>query len=65
MLSTIKYGHLTLDCEYDYDPPDFSVGDYGAIFLHAVYVEGNDILELLSDKTIRHIENDLFQVIRG
>lgn len=65
MITTIKYGHLTLDCEHDYDPPDRSVGDYGAVFLHAVYVDGNEITELLSDKALGHIETSIHEAMRG
>ncbi len=63
MLTTIKYGHLTLDCDYYQEPADRGVGYYGYIELYGVFHAGQDITELLSDQAIEAIEDMIFEQV--
>lgn len=50
-----------LDCEYDYEEPDHSVGFYGGVMLETACINGQNIYEMLSDKAINGIEQEIFE----
>ena len=57
----IKYMDCTLECEFDYDEPDHSVGYNGGVILEAVWIGNNNIYEMLSDQSISDIEQEIFE----
>ena len=57
----IKYMDCTLECEFDYDEPDHSVGYNGGVILEAVWIGDNNIYEMLSDQSISDIEQEIFE----
>jgi hypothetical protein len=57
----IKYMDCVLDCEYDYEEPDHSVGFYGGVMLETACINGQNIYEMLSDKAINGIEQEIFE----
>ena len=59
----IKYMDCTLECEFDYEEPDHSVGYNGGVQLEAVWIGDNNIYEMLSDKAITGIEQAIYEVM--
>lgn len=51
----------TLECEFDYEEPDHSVGYNGGVQLEAVWIGDNNIYEMLSDKAIASIEQAIYE----
>ena len=51
----------TLECEFDYEEPDHSVGYNGYVKLEAVWIGDNEIYEMLSDKAIASIEQEIYE----
>ena len=58
---TINYMDCVLDCEFDYEDADHSVGYNGCVMLHSACIEGNDIQPMLSQKAIDAIEQLIFE----
>ena len=58
---TINYMDCELNCEYDYEEPDHSVGYNGGVRLEAVWIGENDIYEMLSKKCIANIEQEIYE----
>ena len=50
---------VILDVEYDYEGPDHSVGYNGGVQIHTIKHEGVDIYDLLSDKVIQSIADEI------
>jgi len=57
----IKYMDCTLKCEFDYEEPDHSVGYNGGVMLEAAWIGDNNIYEMLSDKAIAGIEQEIYE----
>lgn len=50
---------IILDVEYDYEGPDHSVGYNGGVQIHTIKHEGVDIYEIISDKVIKSIADEI------
>jgi hypothetical protein len=50
-----------LDCEFDYEEPDDSVGYSGGVMLETACIAGQNIYEMLSEKSIAGIEQELYE----
>jgi hypothetical protein len=59
----IKYMDCTLECEFDYEEPDHAVGYNGCVTLEAVWIGENEIYEMLSQKAIDSIEQEIFEAM--
>jgi hypothetical protein len=57
----IKYMDCTLECEFDYEEPDHAVGYNGYVKLEAAWIGENEIYEMLSDKAIASIEQEIYE----
>jgi len=57
----IKYMDCTLECEFDYEEPDPSVGYNGYVKLEAAWIGENEIYEMLSEKAIAGIEQEIYE----
>jgi hypothetical protein len=58
---TINYMDCKLDCEFDYEEPDHSVGYNGGVMLETACINGQNIYEMLSEKAIAGIEQEIFE----
>ena len=58
---TINYMDCVLDCEFDYDDADHSVGYDGGVQLETACINGQNIYEMLSEKHIKGIEQEIFE----
>ena len=58
---TINYMDCVLDCEFDYEEPDRSVGYDGGVMLNSACINGQNICEMLSEKHIQGIEQEIFE----
>jgi hypothetical protein len=61
MQLTIKYMDCVLDCEFDYEEPDDSVGYSGGVMLETACIADQNIYEMLSEKSIAGIEQELYE----
>jgi hypothetical protein len=61
MEMTINYMDCVLDCEFDYEDADHSVGYNGGVMLHSACINGQNICEMLSEKHIQGIEQEIFE----
>jgi hypothetical protein len=61
MEMTIKYMDCKLDCEFDFEDADYSVGYDGCVMLHSACINGQNICEMLSEKHIQGIEQEIFE----
>lgn len=61
MQITINYMDCVLDCEYDYEEPDHTVGYNGGVMLETACIAGQNIYEMLTDKAIAGIEQEIFE----
>ena len=61
MQTVINYMDCVLDCEFDYEEPDRSVGYNGGVMLEAVWIGNNNIYEMLSEKSIANIEQQIYE----
>ena len=50
-----------IDCEFEYEDADHSVGYNGAVILETAYINGQNIYEMLADKHIAGIEEEIFR----
>jgi hypothetical protein len=50
-----------LDCEFDYEDADDSVGYNGAVYLETACINGQNIYEMLSEKAIAGIEQEIYE----
>ena len=50
-----------LDCEFDFEDADHSVGYNGCVMLHSACINGQNIYEMLSEKHIEGIEQEIFE----
>jgi hypothetical protein len=50
---------VLLDIEYDYEEPDYSVGDNGGVQIHSIKHQGVDIWDLLSDKVVQSLAQEI------
>jgi hypothetical protein len=58
---TINYMDCVLDCEFDYDDADHSVGYDGGVQLETACINGQNIYEMLSEHHIKGIEQEIFE----
>ncbi len=58
---TINYMDCKLDCEFAFEEPDHSVGYNGAVYLETACINGQNIYEMLSEKSIDGIEQEIFE----
>ena len=58
---TVKYGNINLECEYDFEDADDTVGYPGGVQLESAYIGDNNIYEMLSDDTIKFIEEQIWE----
>ena len=58
---TINYMDCKLDCEFDYEDADDSVGYNGAVYLETACINGQNIYEMLSEKAIANIEQEIYE----
>lgn len=63
MQINITRGDIPMMVEYDFDEPDRSVGYPGAVTVEAIYVGDHNIIEIVSDKEIDNISQDIFERI--
>jgi hypothetical protein len=61
MEMTVKYMDCVLDCEFDYEDADYSVGFNGAVILESASINGQNIFEMLEVKHIEGIEEEIFR----
>ncbi len=61
MQLTIKYMDCVLDCEFDYEEPDDSVGYNGGVMLETACINDQNIYEMLSEKAIAGIEQEIYE----
>lgn len=61
MITTVQYGDISLECEFDFEDADHSVGYNGSVQLYSVCIGQNDIYDMLADKTIQFIENLIWE----
>lgn len=61
MKTIINYMDCTIECEFDYEEPDHSVGYNGGVMLEAVWIGENNIYEMLSEKAIASIEQTIYE----
>ena len=61
MEMTINYMDCVLDCEFDYEDADHSVGYNGCVMLHSACINGQNICEMISEKHIEGIEQEIFE----
>jgi hypothetical protein len=61
MQTTIKYMDCVIDCEFGYEDADYSVGYNGGVILETAYINGQNIYEMLADKHIAGIEEEIFR----
>ena len=57
----IKYMDCVLDCEFDYEEPDQSVGYAGFVRLETACVAGQNIYEMLKEDHIEGIEQEIYE----
>lgn len=50
---------ITLDVEYDYEDADHSVGLPASIQIHSIKHQGVDLYEIISDKVIESIGQEI------
>ena len=58
---TVKYGDINLECEYDFEDADDTVGYLGGVQLYGAWIGEHNIFEMLSDKTIKFIEELIWE----
>ena len=57
---------IKLHIHYDTEPSDPSVGLFGTqIFMNGIYHKGDDIYELISEKTREFLEDRLVEYVNG
>ena len=61
MEMTINYMDCVLDCEFDYDDADHAGGYCGGVQLETACINGQNIYEMLSEKHIKGIEQEIFE----
>jgi hypothetical protein len=61
MQIAINYMDCIIDCEFEYEDADHSVGYSGAVILETAYINGQNIYEMLADKHIAGIEQTIFE----
>ena len=61
MEMTINYMDCVLDCEFDYEDADDTVGYCGGVQLETACINGQNIYEMLSEKSIADIEQEIFE----
>ena len=65
MQTVINYMDCVLDCEFNYEEPDHSVGYNGGVMLEAVWIGNNNIYEMLSEKAIANIEQQIYEEMQN
>lgn len=63
MEATIKYLNCTLKCKYDLEKADYTVGLNACVMVYAVFIEGFNIIEMLSEKALNDIENIIYKTM--
>lgn len=63
MEATIKYLNCTLKCKYDFEKADYTVGLNDCVMVYAVFIEGCNIIEMLSEKALNDIENIIYKTM--
>ena len=60
------YDGIKLDIQYETEPGDASVGLFGTqVYMLGILHKGDDIYELISEKTRKFLEDELMEYVNG
>jgi dTDP-glucose pyrophosphorylase len=57
----IEYYEVEFEVEYTFIEGDFSTGLTDAFIIQAIYINGVEVYEILSDKVIDYLHNEIAQ----